>query len=106
MSRLLEGKVKDLLGKEKLKKRSTQAEYLAEKNYWETYYEVMDLLKSGQRLTKKSRFFAELKKVRYGKADPSYVLRLITKKYPHLVENYKDRCRRRLVEKVEYGKKT
>lgn len=106
MSRLLEEKVKDLLGKEKLKKRSTQAEYLADKNYWETYNEVMDLLKAGHRLTKESRFFAELKKVRYGKADPSYVLRLITKKYPHLVENYKDRCRRRLVEKVKYGKKT
>jgi len=105
MSRLLEEKVKELIEKEKLKKRAKQADYLADKNYWETYNDVMEMLKSGQRLAKDSEYFAELKKVKYGKADPSYVLRLITKKFPHLVEDYKERCRKRLVEKVKYGKK-
>ena len=105
MSRLLEEKVKDLIEKEKLKKSANQAEYLADKNYWKTYYKVMDLLKAGQRLTKDSEYFAELKKVRYGRADPSYVLKLVAEQYPHLVEQYKNKCRRRVVEKVKYGKK-
>jgi len=105
MSRLLEEKVMELIEKEKLKKSADQAEYHADKNYWKTYDEVMKLLKAGQRLPKKSMFFAELKKVRYGRAEPSYVLGLVAEQYPHLVEECKERCRKRLVEKVKYGKK-
>ena len=105
MSRLLEEKVKELIEKEKLKGSASQAEYLADKNYWKTYYEVMDLLKSGQRLAKDSGYFAELKRIKYGRVDLSYVLKLVAEQYPHLVEQYKNKCRRRVVERVGYGKK-